>query len=94
MREIMRCRRRYIVFRFEGDQDVGEAVAKICKELRADQAKIRPIFYDVGSGKGIIFCCHYLQDDFKKKIAESRSPIKIVGISGTIKTAKMKFGFS
>lgn len=90
----MKCRRRYVVFEVESDLNISGAAAAICKELRADLGSIRLIAYDAESGRGILFCCHYLLDDLRKKIAESRFPIKILGVSGTIRAAKRKFGLS
>ncbi|MEM3452466.1 MAG: hypothetical protein QW835_02425 [Candidatus Hadarchaeum sp.] len=88
----MRIRRRYVVFEVvDGNLNIGQTLAWLYKELRADQREIRTIIYEASFGKGILFCSHRLLDGLRKKIAERGIPIKIIGVSGTIRAAKRKF---
>ncbi|MGC8816458.1 MAG: hypothetical protein ACP5PX_01375 [Candidatus Hadarchaeum sp.] len=91
----MRCRRRYVVFEVvDGHLNLDQTVVLLRKELRANQNGVRTVFYDVDSGRGILFCRHHLLDELKKRIVERGIPMRVVGVSGTIRTAKRKFGSS
>ncbi|MEM3420637.1 MAG: hypothetical protein QW835_07395 [Candidatus Hadarchaeum sp.] len=88
----MRLRRRYVVFEIvDGNLNIRQTLAWLCEELQADHREIRTVIYDENLGKGILFCSHRLLDELREKIAERGVPMKIIGVSGTMRAAKRKF---
>jgi len=85
-------RRRYVAFEVcDGKLDVYKAAASMRKKLGGDQTGVRVILYDRDTGSGLICCAHSMVSQLKRIVLQSRIPIKILGVSGTIKSARRKF---
>jgi len=99
-------RNRYIVFKLYSNNDISrENLVKdiwrnlltIYGEYGASKTNFWLIEYDEKTKKGIVRCTHTTVNMLRTvlalttKIAETPVMVKILGISGTIKTAKEKF---
>jgi len=99
-------RNRYIVFKLYSNDDIPlESLVKdiwrnlltIYGEYGASKTNFWLIEYDERAKKGIVRCTHTTVNmmrivlAFINRIAETPVMVKILGVSGTIKTAKEKF---
>ncbi|MFH1821407.1 MAG: hypothetical protein ABH852_03060 [Methanobacteriota archaeon] len=90
----MRHRRRYMAFEAVSGadkQDVYRVAASMCKMIGVDRAEVRVITHDADSRKGLLRCSHDLVGELKGVMAHGESPLKVLGVSGTIRAAKRKF---
>lgn len=93
-------RRRYIVFQIVGESvEKGEVVKFFSASFDRDSARqlyLKLIFYEENSGMGLLRCGHKHVENVKKMISGARignrgARFIIVGVSGTIKSAKRKY---
>lgn len=91
----MKRRRRYVAFGVTGSDkksDVYKVVVSLCRLLGADRTQVRIIHYDSSSQRGLFLCNHRLVSELKAAIKDSNEvPLRILGVSGTIRAAKRKF---
>ena len=98
----MRQKRRYIAFGVSGAKfSKGEVTRAVTNSLRSlqdlDTSTMRMIFFEVGSGRGILRCGHRQVAQVKaailklKRIGGRDVSFNILGVSGTIRAAKRKF---
>jgi RNase P/RNase MRP subunit POP5 len=88
----MRPRKRYVAFEVEeGKLDVHRVVASICRELGVEPAEIKVVLYEAASGRGLLLCGHHLAGEVKRILLQGRIPVRLLGVSGTIRAAKRKF---
>jgi len=99
----MRPRRRYIAFEITGAKmgrnDVAKALDLTFRgtpDLGLNRALLKLVFYEAGSQRGLLRCGHKQVDEVKaiitgRKIGEKKASFNILGVSGTIKSAKRKF---
>jgi RNase P/RNase MRP subunit POP5 len=100
---MMRPRRRYIAFEIIGAEmsrnDVIKALDLAFRgtpNLQPNQSLLKLVFYDAGSQRGLLRCGHKQVDEVRAaitggEIGEKKASFKVLGVSGTIKTAKRKF---
>jgi RNase P/RNase MRP subunit POP5 len=93
-------RRRYIAFKVSGGSVKREEVVKFFSSLfggrLAGEFYLKLIFYDEGSGMGLLRCGHRHVEIVKKMISEAKirgrdNGFIVIGVSGTIKSAKRKY---
>jgi RNase P/RNase MRP subunit POP5 len=98
----MRQKRRYIAFGVSGAKfSKGEITRAITNSLRSlqdlDTSAVRMIFFEAGSGRGLLRCEHKQVAQVKaailklKRIGSGGVSFSILGVSGTIRAAKRKF---
>jgi len=99
----MRPRHRYVAFSVSGAKfSKGEATRAITNSLRSlqdlgDASAVRMIFFEAGSGRGLLRCEHKQVAQVKaailklKRIGDRGVSSSILGVSGTIRAAKRKF---
>lgn len=101
----VRIRRRYIAFQIGGGKIDKERVADLLKsllrqislDLEAPGAEPKLILFDEATQRGLLRCGHRLLAQVKDKIGGAEgingesAKFIILGVSGTIKTAKRKF---
>ena len=98
----MRQKRRYIAFGVSGAKfSKGEVTRAVTNSLRSlqdlDTSTMRMIFFEVGSGRGILRCGHRQVAQVKaailklKRIGGRDVSFNILGVSSTIRAAKRKF---
>lgn len=84
-------RRRYVVFAVDPGTPLNH-LDRILENMKPKDARyFSLILYDEGEGKGIIRCPHTHLDNIRAHGKGSSSAIRILGVSGTIKRARMKF---
>lgn len=89
----MKQRRRYVVFEATEDAekaDVFEAAVSLNRLLGVDRTQARMILYDQVSHRGLFFCSHRRVDELKAAMGNLRI-FKVLGVSGTVRSAKQKF---
>jgi len=87
----MRPRRRYIAFEVvagANKQDVYMFIASICKTLGIDQREVRIIPNGSDFHDGLFRCIHSQTDEIKKAMSRDDSPLRVIGVSGTIKASR------
>jgi len=99
----MRPKRRYIAFGVLGAKlSRSEVTRAILNSLRGspdfvDVEIVRLIFYNVGSGRGLLRCGHKQVTQVRaamaklKRIGGKEVSFRVLGVSGTIRVAKRKF---
>jgi ribonuclease P/MRP protein subunit POP5 len=98
----MRQKRRYIAFGVSGAKfSKGEVTRAITNSLRGlqdlDTNAMRMIFFEAGSGRGLLRCERKQVAQVKaailklKRIGSRNVAFSILGVSGTIRAAKRKF---
>ena len=98
----MRQKHRYIAFGVSGAKfSKGEVTRAIINSLRSlqdfDMSAMRMIFFEAGSGRGLLRCEHKQVAQVKaailklKRIGGRSVSFSILGVSGTIRAAKRKF---
>jgi RNase P/RNase MRP subunit POP5 len=99
----MRPRHRYVAFGVSGAKfSKGEVTRAITNSLRSlqdlgDTAAVRMIFFEAGSGRGLLRCGHKQVAQVKtailklKQIGDRDVSFSVFGVSGTIRAAKRKF---
>lgn len=99
----MRQKRRYIAFGVSVAKfSKGEVTRAITNSLRSledfgDTSDVRMIFFEVGSGRGLLRCGHKQVAQVKaailklKRVGDRNVTFSILGVSGTIRAAKRKF---
>ena len=98
----MRQKRRYIAFGVSGAKfSKGEVTRAIANSLRSLQDlntnAMRIIFFEAGSGRGLLRCEHKQVAQVKaailklKRIGGRNMTFSILGVSGTIRAARRKF---
>lgn len=88
----MRRRLRYLAFEVvNGEQNIYSLVVALSKKLGVSREEIRIILQSRNSKMGLLCCSHLLVDELKKAISSEGLPIKVLGISGTIRAARRKF---
>jgi len=91
----MEQRRRYIAFRATGSYrvpDIYKATVHLYRKLGADRNPLRLIHYDGNSQKGLFLCNHRQVGELRTAIENlSGLPLRVLGVSGTIRAAKTKY---
>lgn len=98
----MRQKRRYIAFGVSGAKfgkgEITRAITNLLRGLQDfDTSAMRMIFFEAGSGRGLLRCGHKQVAQVKaailqlKRIGGRGASFSILGVSGTIKAAKRKF---
>ncbi|MBS3815323.1 MAG: hypothetical protein KGY45_02020 [Hadesarchaea archaeon] len=86
-------RPRYIAFKIGSEaskSELSELISEISIEINHSGYKPRIVQFNGEKGCGLIFSNHIEVDKLKEKL-ESKSFVKILGVSGTIKAARQKF---
>lgn len=88
-------RQRYIAFEVERDmpeERLSEVLSELWEELDYSYYVPWLVTYDRESGEGLVKCGHLQVDEVKMEMEDvGEVNIRIRGVSGTIKKARMKF---
>ena len=90
----MRHRHRYIAFELLGNadkQDVYKTAAFLCNTLGLDRTEIKIIMDGTNPGKGLFRCIHSRADGIKTTMSQDDMPLRVLGVSGTIRAARRNF---
>ncbi len=88
----MRRKRRYLAFEVIGGlPEAHRSAVALAKGLGVDRSEIRIIEVDEDSGKGLLRCSLDLVDGVKRAIVGEGLPLRIYGVSGTIRAARRKY---
>ena len=98
----MRPKYRYIAFSVSGAKfSKSEVTQTITNSLRSlqdlDTSAVRMIFFEAGSGRGLLRCEHKQVAQVKaailklKRIGGGDASFSVLGVSGTIRAANRKF---
>mgnify|MGYP001475579944 CR=1 FL=1 len=89
----MRRKRRYVAFEVINSKnlDIHETAYSLRQSLGFDRPQLSPIIFDDKTQKGLFICSHGLVDRLRTAIIERGMPIKILGVSGTVRAVKRKF---
>jgi RNase P/RNase MRP subunit POP5 len=89
-------RKRYIAFMALGDSSRAE-ISRLASGIKSEHncQSIKFIGFDKTSGFGILLCGHLELPAVKSLLSQAKTggktKLKIIGVSGTIRTAKRKF---
>lgn len=93
-------RSRYIAFKVEGEASMGElrkAISEFSREISQPNPRPQVVIYDGDAGCGLVKCSHLQVDELKRELKKiggtgnESFKVRLLGVSGTIKTAKRKF---
>lgn len=97
----MKQKRRYMAFEVIGAEISENYLKKTfyrlsnsMRRLSADDPMLKLVLYDAGSRRGLLRCSHKQVDVLKSEIVKicGKEPVlKILGVSGTIRSGKRKF---
>jgi len=99
----MRPRRRYIAFEIIGAEMSRNDIVKAldlafrgAPDLEFNLPLLKLVFYDASSQLGLLRCGHKQVDEVKaiiarREVGNKKVSFEVLGVSGTIKSAKRKF---